>query len=139
MFKKCSSTYSCSWELGTSWQFSKWISKFCFQWVLPFYFIKWNHYFSAIKRKFLESTSHFPSNFASTSMPSNITPLYFFLVQALHTFIKSSLLKCTFLGFSSAWVKSCQISHVSFETTSQFLFIFSIILQCHCLQLLCKF
>ena len=30
-----------------------------FNWVLPFYFLKWNHYFSACKRKFLESTSQF--------------------------------------------------------------------------------
>ena len=41
------------------------------------YFIKLNHYFSSIKRKFLESTSQFPSNFASTSVSSNITPLCF--------------------------------------------------------------
>ena len=52
--------------------------KFCFQWVLPIYFVKWNRYFSAIKRKCLESTSQFYSNLASTSVPSNITPLYFF-------------------------------------------------------------
>ena len=31
--------------------------KFCFQWVLPFYFIKWNPDCSASKRKFLKSTS----------------------------------------------------------------------------------
>ena len=49
-----------------------------FNWVLPFYFLKWNRYFSACKRKFLESTSQFPSNFASTPVPSNITTLYFF-------------------------------------------------------------
>ena len=34
-----------------------------FNWVLPFYFLKWNHYFSACKRKFLESTSQFSFKF----------------------------------------------------------------------------
>ena len=99
-----------------------------FNWVLPFYFLKWNCYFSASKRKFLESTSQFPSNFASTSVPSNITPLYFFLAQALHTFVKSSLLKCKFLGFLSARVKIRQISHVNFELTRWFHFKLCIIL-----------
>ena len=66
-----------------------------FNWVLPFYFLKWNCYFSACKQKFLESTSR------------------------------------KFLRFSSARVKICQIPHVNFELTSQFLFKFCIILHCH--------
>ena len=32
-------------------------------WVPPFYFLKWNPYFSACKRKFLESTSQFSFKF----------------------------------------------------------------------------
>ena len=37
-----------------------------FNWLLPFYFLKRNRYFSACKWKFLESTQvNFPSNFAS--------------------------------------------------------------------------
>ena len=110
---------------------NQWISKFCFQWVLPFYFKKWNRYFSTIKQKFLESTSQFPSNFPSTSVPSNIPPLYF-------TFIKSSQLKCKFLGFLSAQVKICQISCVNFELTNQFLFKFCIIHHCHDKHFPCK-
>ena len=43
------------------------------------------------------------------------------------------------MRLSSSCVKICQIPYVSFETTSQFLFRFFIILQCHYLQLLCKF
>ena len=35
------------------------------------------------------------------------------------------------MGFSSAWVKICQISHVNFELTSQFFFKFCIIPHCH--------
>ena len=40
---------------------------------------------------------------------------------------------------SSAQVKICQMSRFNFETTSQFLFIFCIILHCHDTYLLCKF
>ena len=54
-----------------------------------------------------------------------------FLAQALHTFVKSSLLMCKFLGFSSGRVKIWQISHANIELTSQFLFKFCIILHCH--------
>ena len=39
--------------------------------------------------------------------------------------------KCKFLRLFSFQVKIRQISYVSFETMSQFLFIFLIILQCH--------
>ena len=41
-----------------------------------------------------------------------------------------SKLKCKFLRHFSAWVKVRQISHVNFETTSQFLFKFCIIHEC---------
>ena len=74
-----------------------------FNWVLPFYFLKWNCYFSACKQKFLESTSR------------------------------------KFLRFSSARVKICQIPHVNFELTSQFLLKFCIILHCHDTKLPYKF
>ena len=64
------------------------------------------------------------------SVPSNITRLYFFL-QTLYTLVKSSLLKCKFLRFSSARIKTRQIPHVNFELTIQFLIKFCIILHCH--------
>ena len=50
--------------------------------------------------------------------------------QALYTLVKSSLLKCKFLRLSSDRVKIRQIPYVNFESTSQFLFRFFIILQC---------
>ena len=65
------------------------------------------------------------------SVPSNITRLYFFLAQTFYTLVQSSLLKCIFLRFSSARVKTRQIPHINFELTSQFLIKFCIILYCH--------
>ena len=53
-------------------------------------------------------------------MPSNITPLYFFLAQTLYHLVKSNPLKCKFLKFLSAQVKICQIPHVIFDSTSDF-------------------
>ena len=64
-----------------------------------------------------------------SSVPSNITPLYFFSSK-LRTLFKKSPLKCKCLRFLSAWVKIYQIFHVSFETKSPFLFKFCIIIQC---------
>ena len=49
-----------------------------FNWVLSFYFLKWNRYFSAYKRKFLESTSQFSFKFSSTWL--------------LYTFFSSSII-----------------------------------------------
>ena len=99
-----------------------------FNWVLQFYFLKWNCYFSVCQQKFLESTSQFfASIFSATKHNSSIL----FLAWALYALIKSSLLTCKLLWFSSARVKICQIPHVNFELTSQFLFKFCIILHCH--------
>ena len=42
-----------------------------------------------------------------------------------------SQLKHKFFRLSSARVKICEVSHVNFKTTSQFLFNFCIILHCH--------
>ena len=75
------------------------------------------------------------TNFSAIKHNSSIL----FLAQALHTFIKSSLLKCKFLGFSSAQVKICQIPRVNFELTSQFPSKFCIILHCHDKNVPCKF
>ena len=110
-----------------------------FNWVLPFYFLKWNCYFSACKRKFLESTSPvFLQTLHQYSVPSNNSPILF-LAQTFYTLFKRSQLKCKFLKFSSARVELRQISHVNFELASQFLFKFCIILHCHDTKLLCKF
>ena len=58
----------------------------------------------------------FPSNFASifSSLKNNSSIL--FLAQTLFTLVKSSLLKCKCLRFSSARVKICQIPHVNSST-----------------------
>ena len=109
-----------------------------FNWVLPFYFLKWNCYFSACKQKILESTSQFSSNFASIFSTIKHNSPILFLAQALYTLVKSSLLKCKFLKFLSARVKICQIPPVNFELTSQFLFKFCMILHCHDTKLPCK-
>ena len=110
-----------------------------FNWVLPFYFQKWNRYFSACKRKFLESSSQFFFKCCINLQCHQIKLLYTFLAQALYTLVKSSLLKCKFWGFSSARVNIRQIPHVNFELTSQFLVKFCIILHCHNTKLPCKF
>ena len=88
---------------------------------------------------FLKAQVIFPSNVASifSAIKQNSSILFF--AQTLYTLLKSSPLKCKYLRFSSARVKIRQIPHVSFELTSQFLFEFYIILQCHETKLLCKF
>ena len=53
-------------------------------------------------------------------MPSSITPLYFFSSSIIY-FDQKDPIKVQILRFSSARVKICQIPHVDFETTSQFL------------------
>ena len=85
---------------------------------------------------------------AQVSFPSNVILVFsaikhnssiIFLAQTLYTLVNSNLLKCKFLRFSSARVKICQMPHVNFELTSQFLFKFGIILHCHDTKLPCKF
>ena len=49
------------------------------------------------------------------------------VAQTLYILVKSSPLKCKFLGLSSARVKILQIPYVNFQTASQFLFRFFII------------
>ena len=59
-----------------------------------------------------------------------------FLAQILCTLFKRSPLKCKFLRFLSVQVNICQIPHVNFELTSQFLFRYFIIVQCHSLHII---
>ena len=88
---------------------------------------------------FLKAQVSFPSNVASIFSAIKQNSPILFLAQTLYTLFKRSPLKCKFLRFSSARVKICQIPHVSFELTSQFLFNFCIILHCHDTKLPCKF
>ena len=87
----------------------------------------WKH-----KSVFLQMLHHY-------SVASNINVLYFFLAQTIYTLVKRSPLKCKFLKFPSHRIKICQIPHVNFELTSQFLFKFCIILPCHDTKLHCNF
>ena len=88
---------------------------------------------------FLKAQVSFPSNFASIfSAIKHNSPIHI-LAQTLYTLFKRSPLKCKFWRFSSAPVKIRQILYVNFELTSQFLFKFCIILQCHDIKLPCKF
>ena len=64
------------------------------------------------------------------SISWKITPLQF-LAQRIYNLLKRSTLKWKFLSLSSARIKICQIPHVNFEMTSQFLFKFCIILHSH--------
>ena len=66
--------------------------------------------------------------FSMTLHCHEIQLLCTFLAQ---TSVKSSPLKCIFLRLSSSRVKIHQIPYVNFEATSQFLFRFFIIPQCH--------
>ena len=105
--------------------------------IFPLLFVLSHKNLSPTKifRKHKSVSFKFCINFSAIKHNSSIL----FLAQALYTFVKSSLLNCKFLGFSSAQVKVCQIPHVNFELTSQFLFKFCIILHCHDTKLPCKF
>ena len=85
----------------------------------------------------LNSSCHFPNH--KTIFPQTLhhslvswktTPLYSFSSNIIY-FFKRSPLKCKFLRLLSDRVKICQILYVSFETTSQFLLKFCIIILCH--------
>ena len=95
--------------------------------------------FSKSLMSILKVQISFPSNFASifSVIKHNFSTL--FLAQTLYTLVKSNLLKCKCLRFSSTRVKICQIPHVNFELTNQFLFKFWIILYCHDTKLPSKF
>ena len=64
---------------------------------------------------FLKAQVSFPSNVASIFSAIKHNSPILFLAQTLYTLVKSNLLKCKFLRFSSARVKICQIPHVNFE------------------------
>ena len=57
--------------------------------------------------------------------------LYTFVAQTIYTLVRRNQLKHKFFRLSSAWVKICEVTHVNFKTTSQFLFNFCIIPHCH--------
>ena len=123
------------------------VSKFC-----PLYFFSSSNIYFAqkkpIKMKFFEIfecsgqilSNSFCQFWNKESIPLQILylssiswkiTLLCFLAQAKYILLKRSRLTWNFLRLSSAHVKIHQISHVSFEITSQFLFKFCIILHYH--------
>ena len=87
---------------------------------------------------FLKAQVSFPSNVASIFSAIKQNSPILFLAQTLYILFKTSPLKSKFLRFLSIRVKICQIPHVSFKLTSQFLFKFCIILHFHDAKLPCK-
>ena len=63
---------------------------------------------------FLKVQISFPSNFASLFSAIKHNSSALFLTQALHTLVKDSPLKCKFLRFSSAWVRTPTTSSCQF-------------------------
>ena len=96
--------------------------------------------FQPVNKIFQKPQVSFLSNLASIFSAIKHNSPILFVAQTLYTLVKSNLLKkCKFLEFSSVRVKVCQIPHVNFELTSQFLFKFGIILDCHDTKPPCKF
>ena len=103
--------------------FFSFLSFFLFYLVLPFYFLKWNHYFSACEDlsnfscHFWKHKSVFLQILQQSSVPYKLTRLYLFSSNIIY-FVQKEPLKCIFLRLlSCAWVKICQIPHDNFETT----------------------
>ena len=88
---------------------------------------------------FLKVKVCFPWNFASIFSLIKHNSSVLLVAQTLYTLVKKSSLKWKFLRLLSAGVKTCQICHVSFETTSQFPSKFCVTLQCDERKLLCTF
>ena len=85
------------------------------------------------------NTSQFSFKFCINLECNQIELLCTFLALTLYNLVKSSPLKCKFLRLLSSQVKTRQIPCVNFETTSQSLFRFFIILACHYLERLSNF
>ena len=80
---------------------------------------------------FLKAEVSFSSNFTSFFSAIKHNSYVHFQLKTLYTLIKKSSLTCKFLRLSSARAKLCQIPHINFETKSQFLSKFYIILHYH--------
>ena len=85
---------------------------------------------------FLNYKSVFLQILHHSTVSWKITPLYIFSSNIY--FGHKEPIKTQFFRLLSARVKICQIPHVNFTTTSQFLFNFCIILHYRDTQLLCK-
>ena len=108
-----------------------------FNLVPPFYFLKNEiSIFQPANENSPDSSCHFwkqKSVFLQIlhqfSMPISIALLYFFSLNIIY-FDQKEVIKVHIFRLSRAQVKIHQIPHVNFETESQFLFKFCIILHC---------
>ena len=96
---------------------------FLFDLVVPFYLLNWNCYFLACENlpdfscHFWKHKSVYLEILHQPSVLSNITPQYFFSPKIIY-FGQKEPIKVQ--SFDTALVKTHQISHVNFETISQF-------------------
>ena len=92
---------------------------------LPFYFLKWNCYFSACENlpnsscHFWKHKSVFLQILHHYSVLSNITPLYFFSPNIIYLDQKEPI-KVQIVRLLGVRVKIRQITRVNFEATSPF-------------------
>ena len=103
------------------WSF--WLN-FYFYLVLPFYLLKWDCYFSAYENlpnspcNFWKHNSVFLQILHHSSMPSNITPLYFFSSDIIYVGQKQPIKVQHFEIFEwsgqNSWSSSCQFLNIHF-------------------------
>ena len=104
------------------------VLNFYFDLVAPFYFLKLNSYFSACERKFGKFFMSLLE--AQVSFPSYRTSPYLFTSNIVYFDQKKPILVQILELFEYSGQNSSNNSF-QFEMTSQFLFLFCIILQCH--------
>ena len=75
--------------------------------------------------------SFFLQNLHNSSVSWKIIPLYFCISNNIYFGHKEHIKTKIFFGLLSARVKICEVPHLNFKTTSQFLFNFCIILHWH--------
>ena len=104
--------------------------------VPPFYFLKWNHYFSACKNllnyscHFWKLKSVFLQILHQSTVPSNINLLCFFRSNIIYFGQKESLNWKFFEAFLCSGQNLSNFG-VNFEMASQFLLKFCIFFHCH--------
>ena len=112
------------------------VSNFFVDLVPPFYFLKWNHYFSACKNllnyscHFWKFMSVFLQILHQSTVPSNINLLCFFRSNIIYFGQKESLNWKFFEAFQCSGQNLSNFG-VNLEMASQFLLKFCIFFYCH--------
>ena len=95
------------------------------------------------KKWYIEDLSNISFNYLCENSPNSLSHfwnhksffttqlVYIIVSQVLHTFDKNIPLKAKFSGFSLLMLKFIKISHVIFQTKSEFFFKLWITVQCH--------